>query len=98
MERRLRSTPSPSNSTDELKTVEGVASDLDLISRLPGWDSPAADAARGKIDETKGKVLDDAAVIGAVAQLAEETGAAVTKLQSELAECPCGRSPRRAGC
>jgi hypothetical protein len=70
---------------DELKTVEGVAADLELISRLPGWDSPAADAARGKIGETKGKVLDDAAVIGAVAQLAEETGAAVTKLQTELA-------------
>ncbi|MGE2716017.1 alpha/beta hydrolase [Mycolicibacterium litorale] len=70
---------------DELKTVEGVASDLEVISRLPGWESPAADAARGKIHETKGKVLDDAAVIGAVAQLAEETGAAVTKLQSELA-------------
>ncbi|MEV3905340.1 alpha/beta hydrolase [Mycobacterium sp. NPDC050551] len=69
---------------DELKTVEGVASDLDLISRLPGWDSPAAEAARGKIGESKGKVLDDAAVIGAVAQLAEETGKAVTELQSEL--------------
>ncbi|MCK0176264.1 alpha/beta hydrolase [Mycolicibacterium sp. F2034L] len=70
---------------DELKTIEGVAADLDLISRLPGWDSPAADAARGKIGETRGRVLDDAAVIGAVAQLAEETGAAVTKLQTELA-------------
>ncbi len=70
---------------DELKTVEGIAADLDLISRLPGWESPAADAARGKIGETKGTVLDDAAVIGAVAQLAEETSAAVTKLQSELA-------------
>jgi hypothetical protein len=70
---------------DELKTIESVASDLDVISRLPGWESPAAEAARGKIGETKGRVLDDAAVIGAVAQLAEETGAAVTKLQGELA-------------
>ncbi|KUI35157.1 alpha/beta hydrolase [Mycobacterium sp. IS-1496] len=70
---------------DELKTVEGVASDLELISRLPGWESPAADAARGKIHDTRGKVLDDAAVIGAVAQLAEETAAAVTTLQTELA-------------
>lgn len=52
---------------DELKTVESVASDLDLISRLPGWESPAADAARGEIGETRGRVLDDAAVIGAVA-------------------------------
>jgi len=55
---------------DELTTIEGVASDLELISRLPGWDSPAADAARGKIGETTSKVLDDAAVIGAVQQLA----------------------------
>lgn len=70
---------------DELKTVEGVAADLEVISRLPGWDSPAADAARGKIHQTKGQVLDDAAVIGAVAQLAEETATAVTRLQSELA-------------
>lgn len=70
----------------ELETVEGVASDLDLISRLPGWASPAADAARGKIGETKGKVLDDAAVIGAVAQLAEETSAAVATLKSQLEE------------
>lgn len=70
---------------DELTTIEGVASDLELISRLPGWDSPAADAARGKIHDTRGKVLDDAAAIGAVQQLAEETAAAVAKLQSELA-------------
>ncbi|MCZ8381867.1 alpha/beta hydrolase [Mycobacterium sp. CPCC 205372] len=70
----------------ELKTVEGVATDLDLISRLPGWDSPAAEAARGKIGESKGKVLDDAAVIGAVAQLAEETSAAVATLKSQLEE------------
>ena len=70
---------------DELKTIEGVAGDLELISRLPGWDSPAADAARGKIHSTTGKVLDDAAAIGAVQQLAEETSAAVAKLQSELA-------------
>ena len=68
----------------ELKTIDGVASDLELISRLPGWDSPAADAARGKIRDATGKVLDDAAAIGAVAQLAEETGAAVAKLQTEL--------------
>jgi hypothetical protein len=70
---------------DELTTIEGVASDLELISRLPGWDSPAADAARGKIGETTSKVLDDAAVIGAVQQLAGGTAAAVTKLQNELA-------------
>ena len=68
----------------ELSTIEGVASDLELISRLPGWESPAADAARGSIAETTGKVLDDAAVIGAVQQLASETAAAVTKLQTEL--------------
>lgn len=68
----------------ELTTIEGIATDLDLISRLPGWDSPAADAARGKIAESKGKVLDDAAVIGAVQQLASETGAAVAKLHTEL--------------
>ena len=68
----------------ELKTIEGVASDLELISRLPGWDSPAADAARGKITESTGKVLDDAAVIGAVQQLASETAAAVAKLHTEL--------------
>ncbi|WP_193046837.1 alpha/beta hydrolase [Mycolicibacterium baixiangningiae] len=69
----------------ELENIEGVTSDLEMISRLPGWDSPAADAARGKIHESKGKVLDDVAVIGAVAQLAEETSAAVAELQSELA-------------
>ncbi|HEX9831983.1 MAG TPA: alpha/beta hydrolase, partial [Mycobacterium sp.] len=68
----------------ELTTIEGVASDLELISRLPGWDSPAADAARGKIAESTGKVLDDAAVIGAVQQLASETAAAVAKLHTEL--------------
>lgn len=68
----------------ELTTIEGVASDLELISRLPGWDSPAADAARGKIHETTGKVLDDAAVIGAVQQLAAETAEAVAKLHTEL--------------
>ena len=69
----------------ELTTIEGVASDLELISRLPGWDSPAADAARGKIAESTGKVLDDAAVIGAVHQLASETATAVAKLHTELA-------------
>ena len=69
---------------DELTNIEGVASDLELISRLPGWDSPAADAARGKINETTVKVLDDAAVIGAVQQLASETAAAVAKLHTEL--------------
>ena len=69
---------------DELKTIENVATDLDLISRLPGWESPAADAARGRIASVKGNVLDDAAVIGAVQQLAEETAAAVAKLQTEL--------------
>jgi hypothetical protein len=68
----------------ELKTIEGVATDLELISRLPGWESPAADAARGKIAESTGKVLDDAAVIGAVQQLAAETAAAVAKLHTEL--------------
>ncbi|OBG18483.1 alpha/beta hydrolase [Mycolicibacterium celeriflavum] len=68
----------------ELTTVEGVASDLELISRLPGWESPAADAARGKINETTRGVLDDAAVIGAVQQLASETAAAVEKLHTEL--------------
>ncbi|KUH85835.1 MULTISPECIES: alpha/beta hydrolase [unclassified Mycobacterium] len=68
----------------ELTTIEGVTSDLELISRLPGWESPAADAARGKIDETTGRVLDDVAVIGAVQQLASETAAAVEKLQIEL--------------
>jgi len=69
---------------DELTTIEGIAADLELISRLPGWDSPAADAARSKIHQATGKVLDDAAVIGAVQQLAEETAAAVAKLQTEL--------------
>ncbi len=68
----------------ELKTIDDVASDLELISRLPGWESPAADAARGKITEAAGKVLDDAAVIGAVQQLASETAAAVAKLHTEL--------------
>lgn len=62
----------------ELTTIEGVASDLELISRLPGWDSPAADAARGKIAESTSKALDDAAVIGAVQQLASGTAGAVS--------------------
>lgn len=70
----------------ELKTIEGVASDMEQISRLPGWESSAADAARGKITSTTANVLDDAAVIGAVQQLAGETGTAVAKLQSELAD------------
>ncbi|MDH6195285.1 hypothetical protein M2272_001925 [Mycobacterium frederiksbergense] len=69
---------------DELTTIEGVATDLDLISRLPGWESPAADAARGKISSAKGNVLDDAAVIGAVQTLAQETAVAVAKLHTEL--------------
>lgn len=69
---------------DELTTIEGVATDLELISRLPGWESPAADAARGRIGTAKRNVLDDAAVIGAVAQLAEETELAVGKLHTEL--------------
>jgi hypothetical protein len=38
---------------DELTTIEGVASDLELISRLPGWDSPAAEAAQGTPGFTK---------------------------------------------
>jgi Alpha/beta hydrolase len=70
----------------ELNTVTQVADELDKVSQLPGWDSPAADAARGKIKSVRGNVLDDAAVLGAVEQLAEETAAAVSKLQSELAE------------
>lgn len=70
----------------ELTTVESVAADLRVISALPGWNSAAADAARGKIGQTTKKVLDDAAVIGAVQQLAQETAAAVAKMQSELAD------------
>ena len=69
---------------DELTTIEGVATDLDLISRLPGWASPAAVGARGRIGSAKGVVHADAAVIGAVAQLAEETELAVGKLHTEL--------------
>ncbi|WP_029116220.1 alpha/beta hydrolase [Mycobacterium sp. URHB0044] len=69
---------------DELKTIDGVADELELISQLPGWDSPAADAARGRIRSTTSKVLDDAAVIRAVHQLAEEMAAAVAKLQAGI--------------
>ena len=70
----------------ELRTVDQVAADLDTIGRLPGWHSPAADAARGRIESAKAGVLNDAAVIGAVEQLATETAQAVTKLQAELEE------------
>ncbi len=57
----------------ELRTVTQVAEELEKVSRLPGWESPAADAARGRITSVRGNVLDDAAVLGAVQQLAEET-------------------------
>lgn len=40
--------------------------------------------ARGKISATTGRVLDDAAVIGAVQQLASKTAAAAEKLHIQL--------------
>lgn len=72
--------------TTELRTVTEVADELEKVSALPGWDSPAADAARGRIASVRGNVLDDAAALGAVQQLAEEAAAAVSTLQSRLAE------------
>ncbi len=69
---------------DELRNIQAVVADLELISGLPGWNSPAADAARSRIAASTATVLDDAAVAGAVHQLAEETATAVTRLQSEL--------------
>ncbi|MCG5432961.1 alpha/beta hydrolase family protein [Mycobacterium sp. MYCO198283] len=66
--------------------MAGVSEDLRVISQLPGWDSPAADAARGTITAAARNVLDDAAVIGAVQALAEETASGVAKLQGELAD------------
>ena len=72
--------------TTELHTVAEVADELQKVSQLPGWDSPAADAARGKIKSVRGNVLDDAATLGAVQQLAEETATAVTTLQTRLAD------------
>ena len=72
--------------TTELRTVTEVADELHKVSALPGWDSPAADAARGKIRSVRGNVLDDAAGMGAIQQLAEETAAAVRTLQTQLAE------------
>lgn len=70
----------------ELHTVTQVAEELQKVSLLPGWESPAADAARGKIRSVRGNVLDDAAVLGAVQQLAEETATSVTTLQQRLAQ------------
>lgn len=71
--------------TTELNTAAEVAAELEKVSALPGWDSPAADRARNRIKTVRGNVLDDTAVLGAVQQLAEETALAVTKLQTELA-------------
>ncbi len=71
--------------TTELNTAAEVAAELEKVSALPGWHSPAADAARNRIKTVRGNVLDDTAVLGAVQQLAEETALAVTKLQTELA-------------
>ena len=70
----------------ELHTVTDVAHELEKVAQLPGWESPAADAARGKITSVRSDVLDDAAVLGAVQQLAEETAASVTTLQTKLAD------------
>lgn len=70
----------------ELRTIEQITADLDVISRLPGWNSPAADQARGRIESSAANLLDDAAVIGAVEQLATETAQAVHTLQTELAD------------
>lgn len=70
----------------ELKTVEQIVADLDVISRLPGWNSPAADAARGTIEAATANMLSDAAVIGAVEQLATETALAVQNLKDELSD------------
>ena len=71
--------------TTELNTAAEVAAELEKVSALPGWHSPAADAARNRIKTVRGNVLDDTAVLGAMQQLAEETALAVTKLQTELA-------------
>lgn len=70
----------------ELHTIEHIVSDLDIVSQLPGWNSPAADEARGTIQSATANILNDAAIIGAVEQLATETAQAVTTIQNELAD------------
>ncbi|OBF27973.1 alpha/beta hydrolase [Mycobacterium sp. ACS4331] len=70
----------------ELDAARRAADELAHVAILPGWDSPAADVARERVRSARAGVLDDAAVIGAVAQLAEETAQAVAELQRELAD------------
>ncbi len=70
----------------ELDNARQAAAELQKVAHLPGWTSPAADVARQRIKTARANVLDDAAVIGAVQQLAEETVQAVTTLQNQLAE------------
>ncbi len=69
----------------ELEAARSAADELAHVALLPGWDSPAADIARERIRTARANILDDAAVIGAVAQLADETAQAVAELQRELA-------------
>ena len=71
--------------TTELGSARRAADQLGQVALLPGWESPAADVARERVRTARAHVLDDAAVLGAVQQLAEETAAAVTKLQNDLA-------------
>jgi hypothetical protein len=70
----------------ELSAAKHAAGELEKLAKLPGWDSPAAEIARERIKTARTNVLDDAAVIGAVQQLAEETALAVTTLQNQLGE------------
>ncbi|MFA5707345.1 alpha/beta hydrolase [Mycolicibacterium sp.] len=68
----------------ELEAAQRAATELGNLAGLPGWESPAADVARERIATARAHVLDDAAVLGAVERLAEETAQAVSTLQQQL--------------
>lgn len=68
-----------------ITTVEDVHKQLADIGRLPGFNGDAADAARRRFTVTADQLTDEAAVLGAVRELAKQTREAVEHLKSTLA-------------
>ncbi|QXN89177.1 alpha/beta hydrolase family protein [Nocardia iowensis] len=68
-----------------IATVEDVTNQLADIGKLPGWEGDSANAARRRFVVTADQLIDEAAVLGAVRELAKQTREAVKHLKETLA-------------
>ncbi|MGL4305201.1 MAG: alpha/beta hydrolase [Mycobacteriaceae bacterium] len=69
-----------------ITTVQEAQDQLNILGRLPGFTGAAAAAARHKYQVSLGDLRDEAAMIGAVRQLADQTADAVTFVKTRLAQ------------